>query len=64
MDAIKPETVNACWQNLWSECVNDFKGFLTTDNEVKRIVQVARKVEFDGFVNILKEEIEELIECH
>ncbi|CAM4563766.1 unnamed protein product [Caretta caretta] len=27
MDTIKPETVNACWRNLWKECVNDFKGF-------------------------------------
>jgi hypothetical protein len=44
--------------------VNDFKGFPTIDNEVRRIVQVARQVEYDGFVNILEEEIEELTECH
>jgi hypothetical protein len=31
LNAIKPETVNACWQNLWRKCVNDFKGFLTID---------------------------------
>jgi hypothetical protein len=59
MDAIKPETVNACWRNLWSECVTDFKGFPTIDNEVRRIVQEARQVECDGFVDILEEEIEE-----
>jgi hypothetical protein len=64
MDAIKPETVNACWRNLWSKCVNDFKGFPTIDNEVRRIVQVARQVECDGFVDIPEEEMEELIECH
>ncbi|CAM4539463.1 unnamed protein product [Lepidochelys olivacea] len=64
MDAIKPETVNACWRNLWKECVNDFKGFPTIDKEVKCIVQVARQVGGDGFVNILEEEIEELIESH
>jgi hypothetical protein len=64
MDAIKPETVNACWQNLLSECVNDFKGFPTIDNEVRCIVQVARQVQCDGFVDILKEEIEKLIESH
>jgi hypothetical protein len=31
---------------------------------VRHTVQVARQVECDGFVNILEEEIEELIECH
>ncbi|XP_050792686.1 tigger transposable element-derived protein 1 [Gopherus flavomarginatus] len=64
MDAVKPETVNACWRNLWKECVNDLKGFPTIDKEVKRIVQVARQVGGDGFLNILEEEIEELIESH
>jgi hypothetical protein len=64
MDTTKPETVNACCRNLWSECVNDFKGFPTTGNDVRRIVQEARQVECDGFVDILEEEIEELIECH
>uniref|UniRef100_A0A8C0ITL4 DDE-1 domain-containing protein n=1 Tax=Chelonoidis abingdonii TaxID=106734 RepID=A0A8C0ITL4_CHEAB len=38
MDAIKPETVNACWRNLCKESVNDFKGFPTIDKEVKCIV--------------------------
>ncbi|KAG6933523.1 tigger transposable element derived 1, partial [Chelydra serpentina] len=64
MDAIKPETVNACWRNLWKDCVNDFKGFPAIDKEVECIVQVARQVGGDGFVDILKEEIEELIEGH
>ncbi|CAM4686346.1 unnamed protein product [Lepidochelys kempii] len=64
MDATKPETVNACRRNLWNECVNDFKGFQTIDKEVKRIVQVARQVGGDGFVDILEEEIEELVESH
>jgi hypothetical protein len=27
MDELNPETVNACWRNVWSEAVNDFKGF-------------------------------------
>ena len=24
VEACKPETINACWQNLWPECVNEF----------------------------------------
>lgn len=27
VDEFKTETVNACWRNLWSEVMNDFKGF-------------------------------------
>jgi hypothetical protein len=64
MDAMKSEMVNACCRSLWSECVNDLKIFLTTDNEVRRIVQVTRQVEFDGLFDILEEGIEELIESH
>lgn len=44
--------------------MNGFAGFPITDNEVRRIIQVARQVECDGFVDILDKEIEELIEGH
>jgi len=37
VDELKPETVNACWKNLWSETVHDFKGFPGIDGEVKII---------------------------
>jgi hypothetical protein len=36
-----------------------FKGFLTTDSEMRCIIHVARQMEYDGFVDILEEEIEE-----
>lgn len=64
MDAIKPGTANACRQNLWSGCVKDINHIPTTDNEVSCTVQVARQVKCDGFVRILEEEIQELIEAH
>ncbi|XP_053235427.1 tigger transposable element-derived protein 1-like isoform X2 [Podarcis raffonei] len=63
-DAIEPETVNACWRNLWKKCVNDFRGFPTIHHEVECIVRVARQLGGDGFSDILEEEIEELIEGH
>jgi hypothetical protein len=63
MDAIKPGTASAYWQNLQSGCVKDFKGF-PTGNEVTCIVQVARQAECSGFVSILEEEIQELIQAH
>jgi hypothetical protein len=44
--------------------VNDFVGFPIIDNEVRRIIQVARQVQCDGFVDILQKEIEELFVGH
>jgi hypothetical protein len=59
MDVIKPETVNACWWNLWSEYMNKFKGFPTTDNW-DALFRWPGKVECNAFAHILKEETEEL----
>jgi hypothetical protein len=39
MDESKPETVNACWKVMWNEVVKNFKGFLKTDGEVKKIIR-------------------------
>jgi hypothetical protein len=64
MEAVKPEMVNACWWTLWSKCADDFNVFTTTENKVRRTVQVVRQVKYDGFVDILKEGTEELIEGH
>jgi hypothetical protein len=59
MDELKPDTVNACWKNLWSEVVNDFKGFPAIDGEVKKIIRIARQVGGEGFVDMIDEEVEE-----
>jgi hypothetical protein len=64
MDELKPETVNACWKDLWSEVVNDFKGFPAFDGQVKKIFRVARQVGGEGFVDMIDEEGEEHIEEH
>lgn len=41
--------------------MNDFKGFLGIDEEVRKIIHMARQVG-GGFANILDEEMEEHIE--
>jgi len=61
-DELKPETVNACWNNLWNEAVHDFKGFPGIDGEVKNIIRTAREVGGGGFVDMIDEEVEEHIE--
>jgi hypothetical protein len=52
-DELKPETVNACWKNLWSEVMNDSKGFPAIDGEVKKIIRVARQVGGERFVDMI-----------
>jgi hypothetical protein len=56
LDELKPVTVNACRKNLWSKAVNDFKGFPGIVGEIK-IIQTAREVGGEGFVDIIDEEM-------
>ena len=49
---------------MWSEAVNDFKGFLGINGEVNKITQTAREVGGEGFVDMIDEEVEENIEEH
>ena len=62
MDELKPETVNACWKNLCSEVVHDFKGFPGIDGEVKKIIRITRESGGEGFVEMIDKEVEEHIE--
>jgi hypothetical protein len=64
MDELNPETVNACWRNVWSEAVNDFKGFPWSDEEVKKTIQTVREVGDERYVDMTDEEVEEHIEEH
>ena len=58
MDKVNPGRVNACWKNLWSEAVNDFKGFTGIDEEINKTIQTARDVCGEGFVHMIDEEAE------
>ena len=49
---------------MWSEAINDFNGFPEMDGEVNKIIQTAREVGGEGFVDIIDEEMEENIEEH
>lgn len=56
-------TVSACWKNLVSEVVNDFKGFPGITEEVRKTIHGARQVG-GGFSDMLDEEVEENREVH
>lgn len=69
----RPETMNTCWDTLWSEVVHDFKDFPAMDGEANRIAHIGRQVGVEGLVDkrdevveehrevLINEELEELI---
>ncbi|KRZ74564.1 Tigger transposable element-derived protein 1 [Trichinella papuae] len=64
---LKSETVNACWRNLWPDCVKTKAEFLPADEEahaVKMTVALAHQVDGDGFPELQESEVTELIESH
>jgi hypothetical protein len=36
---------------LWTEAINDFKGFPGIDGELKKIIQTAKEVGGEGYAN-------------
>nr|XP_060643975.1 tigger transposable element-derived protein 1-like [Anolis sagrei ordinatus] len=63
MGELKPECVNACWKNLWSEVVYDFKDFPEIDGDGRKII-TAKQVKGEGFPSGLNEDVTELGEPH
>ena len=63
MDELKPETANACWKNLWSEAIHDFKSFPGIKGEVMKIIRTEREGG-EGYVDMTDEEVEEHIKEH
>lgn len=47
------QLVNASLKALWSKVVNDFYGFLTSNREVKEILQVIKEFDREGFSNMI-----------
>ncbi|XP_064421091.1 tigger transposable element-derived protein 1-like [Latimeria chalumnae] len=64
LEEVKPTTWNACWRKLWSEAVNDFQGFPSVDEEVRRILKMAHEFGGEGFEDMQVKEVEELLESH
>ncbi|KAL1283705.1 Tigger transposable element-derived protein 1 [Trichinella pseudospiralis] len=64
---LKEETVNACWCNLWPDCVKTKTTFLPVDEEadaVKMTVELAHQVDDSGFQELQELDVTELIDSH
>lgn len=64
---MKKETFNACWKNLWPECVHDYKGFSPDEiqhDAVNKSVKLAKLIGGEGFDDITYKEFNDLINAH
>lgn len=61
--AIKPETIKSCCWKLCPDAVWAFTGFVIVKGIVKEIVDMAKKMEREGFQDRDFREIQELIEA-
>nr|XP_033815676.1 tigger transposable element-derived protein 1-like [Geotrypetes seraphini] len=63
--AVKPETVNLCWKNLWPECVKrDINVNITEPGQeiMEGIIDLAKQVGGEGFEDMHMEDIQDLID--
>ena len=61
--AIKPGTMKSCCRKLCPDVVRAFTGFMIVKETVKEIMDMARKVESEGFQDRDFREIQELIDA-
>ncbi|XP_034871826.1 tigger transposable element-derived protein 1-like [Mirounga leonina] len=60
MDDIKPAALNKAWWKLWDDVVNDYACFPRANEEVAKIVESAKRMDFK-FLDIEEGEINELL---
>nr|XP_033813974.1 tigger transposable element-derived protein 1-like [Geotrypetes seraphini] len=63
--AVKPETVNLCWKNIWPECVKrDINVNITEPGQeiMEGIIDLAKQVGGEGFEDMHMEDIQDLID--
>lgn len=59
---MKVSTLNGCWKNLWPEAVLSKKDTPPAEDEMTRIISVAKRIGGDGFVDMTIEDINELLD--
>ncbi|XP_057566797.1 tigger transposable element-derived protein 1 [Hippopotamus amphibius kiboko] len=64
-DNVKQATINNCWKNVWPDCVENFEGFEgvteSIKNSVKNIMHIAWQISGEGFDDMRKEDVEEIL---
>lgn len=66
IDEVKSSTINACWRKLWPEAVQimDLDNLSENESQVTdSILEIAHNVEGEGFAEIDRQDLEEMIQC-
>lgn len=65
--AVKSETLNASWKNLWLEVVHDYKGFSPDEvyySAVDKAMKLAKLLAGDDFNDMTPDDVNHLINAH
>ena len=61
---VSQPTLNCGWRSLWPEVVNNFQGFDSVDRVINQIIDAARRIGGDGFVDMTEQDVHELLDSH
>ena len=67
LNGMKMETVKASWKKLWPELFQDFSGITPEDvsnSTVDEAVRLARMLGGEGFADMTREDVNELLDAH
>lgn len=67
LEEMKSQTVQASWKKLWPGIVHDYEGFSLEEvqhSAVDKAVRLAQMLEGEGFTDMTRDEVNELIDEH
>lgn len=64
LDAIRPPTINACWNMLWKDAVMDVSHLPAVHHVVDKIVELGQAIGGEGFKDLESGDVEELLNSH
>ena len=57
----KATPLNGCWEKLWSEAVNDFRGFMKQQDRIRNVLVLAHKLPGEVFPDLQEADIPEVL---
>ena len=61
---IKQSVLHACWKAVWPAIVKDNNNKQSLENEYFQIIEIAHMLGGEGFVDMRKEDISEIMDDH
>lgn len=64
LEAIRPPTINACWNILWKDAVIDVSHLPAVHHVVDKVVELGQAIGGEGFKDLESGDVEELLNSH